>query len=475
MSTVLVVDDHPAVLRGVSSILEKEGFTVIDVCTSDEAVLMAKFGKPVSVVIADLTLSSPWTGEDNAGNTDGLAMIEEMRKYGFNGHSLIYTMHDEPWNVRRMNDAGVDAVVFKGEAPLVLIEAVKTLSEGKAFKGGLFRQLSEKLSYGVLSEKEHKVLEYVAEGKQNNEIATDMVLSEKAVEYHRSNILRKLSVRNMAQAVGKAMSLGMLRLLGGCVVLSAGVAYAEVPQPKEVDLGLSVIWADCNLGAATPYEEGGAFAFGETSVKENYTWETYKYCDGEVYLCHDIGENISGTEYDAAKVLLGNGWRLPTLEESNELAEMCDYGSFEKDGAMYGQFIGPNGGELIMPICGYMSRARRVAVNEQAFYLTGACEYDEGYDKEEDLYVRFLTPITLVLTPAIPLPEWYANASLGGCIRPVKDRTTSVEMLSGVESESMVEEIYTLQGVKVASSIENLTPGAYIIKKGSAVTKRIIH
>lgn len=307
MNTVLVVDDHPAVLRGVSSMLEKEGYTVIEVRTSDEAVLMAKFGKPVSVVIADLTLASQWTGNDNAETTDGLEMIEEMKRNGFTGRSLIYTMHDEPWNVRRMSEAGADAVVFKGEPPMILVEAVKKLANGEEFKDGLFRRLSEKLSYGVLSEKEHKVLQYVAEGKQNNEIATDMILSEKAVEYHRSNILRKLSVRNMAQAVSKAMSMGMLKSIVGCMFISTGVAYAEVPQPKEVDLGLSVLWADCNLGASTPYEAGGAFAYAETSVKDDYTWDTYKYADGEVYLCHYIGENISGTEYDAAKVLLGNG------------------------------------------------------------------------------------------------------------------------------------------------------------------------
>lgn len=184
MDTILVVDDHPAVVRGISAILEKENYKVIEARTFSEAVLMTKYGKQISVVIADLTLASPTSG-DSSEDTDGLLMLEEMRRCGFNGKALIYTMHDEPWNVRRLMESDVDAVVFKGERPGVLVDAVKALAEGSVYNGGVFRRYAGDLSSDLLSEKESIILSQVAEGMQNDEIADSMALSEKTVEYHR--------------------------------------------------------------------------------------------------------------------------------------------------------------------------------------------------------------------------------------------------------------------------------------------------
>ncbi len=478
MDTILVVDDHPAVVRGLSAILEKENFNVMEARSFSEAVLMARYGKNFSVVIADLTLASPTSG-DTSLNSDGLEMIGEMRKCGFEGKTLVYTMHDEPWNVRRLKEAGVDAVVFKGERPAVLIDAVKALVAGEEFKGGLFESYCDQFSSDILSDKEQSILNQVAEGKQNDEIADRLALSEKTVEYHRSNILKKLSARNMTQAIGKAMSMGLLKVMA-LAFLPFAVANADVPQPKEVDLGLSVLWADCNLGASTPYESGGYYSFGELSEKEDYTWETYKHCDGNILYCHDIGESISGTEYDVAHVLLGNGWRMPTMNEISELIDGCSYESFFIDEKAYGRLTTSSGEELILPICGYMSQQRLVYENVNGVYLSGDCEYDEEYDESEGKLMRIQTPLALNMNKTAIL-EGYSNASLGSSIRPVKDRTSSVDMiqenlLNGNESKdsSAKPEIYTLQGVKVGDSLERLPSGIYLLKKGTKVTKVLL-
>lgn len=91
-----------------------------------------------------------------------------------------------------------------------------------------------------------------------------------------------------------------------------------------VDLGLSVLWADCNLGASSWEEDGLALAWGE--LKDNRTGDLkdYRYYVDDQFV--DIGKEISGTEYDAAHVYLGGKWRMPTKDELKELMTLCNYG-----------------------------------------------------------------------------------------------------------------------------------------------------
>ena len=81
-----------------------------------------------------------------------------------------------------------------------------------------------------------------------------------------------------------------------------------------VDLGLpsGTLWASWNVGATAPEESGGYYAWGETEEKTSYTEDTYKYYDQTTQEYINIGEEISGTEYDVAHVMWGDGWRMPT-------------------------------------------------------------------------------------------------------------------------------------------------------------------
>ena len=132
---------------------------------------------------------------------------------------------------------------------------------------------------------------------------------------------------------------------------------------EAVDLGLSVKWATCNVGANSPEEYGDYFAWGEVSQKEEYTEETYKHVkityteDGwgeqtTKYEWTNLGD-ISGTQYDAASVNWGGAWRMPTQAEIIELCESC---TWEK--SMYNDVkgylvIGPNGNSIFLPAAGY--------------------------------------------------------------------------------------------------------------------------
>ena len=105
------------------------------------------------------------------------------------------------------------------------------------------------------------------------------------------------------------------------------VTTSDLAMSSFVDLGLSVKWAACNLGATSPDEPGDYFAWGETKTKEKteFTQYNYLYYDsiGDVYI--NLGNDIAGTQYDAATKTLGNGYRMPTREETAELRNKCKW------------------------------------------------------------------------------------------------------------------------------------------------------
>lgn len=121
-----------------------------------------------------------------------------------------------------------------------------------------------------------------------------------------------------------------------------------------VDLGLSVKWASCNLGSSTPAGKGGYYAWGETSTKTEYSEKNYAYYkEGSGYT--DIGENIAGTQYDAATVNLGKDWRMPTKDEVKELCDKCTFTYGEVDGVKGYYATGKNGNSIFLPCYGYKS------------------------------------------------------------------------------------------------------------------------
>lgn len=129
--------------------------------------------------------------------------------------------------------------------------------------------------------------------------------------------------------------------------------------PIAVDLGLSVKWASCNVGAESPEEYGDYFAWGETEEKSDYDWETYKWWsdangDGqsEENEMIDIGNNISGTKYDVAHVKWGGGWRMPTKNEIQELVDRCSW-KMTIYSEVNGYLVtGPNGNSIFLPAAG---------------------------------------------------------------------------------------------------------------------------
>lgn len=156
------------------------------------------------------------------------------------------------------------------------------------------------------------------------------------------------------------------------LLLSGGVSGQE-SEIKALDIGLSVKWADRNIGAHAPSDAGRYFAWGELRRKKVYSETTYLYMDEGAYI--DIGQDISGTEYDVAFMRLGDGWRMPTIYEVAELFSMCYKVIEECDGMLGIKAVGPNGRSIFLPAAGGKVENEKDGVGVIGMYWTSTRAY----------------------------------------------------------------------------------------------------
>lgn len=126
-----------------------------------------------------------------------------------------------------------------------------------------------------------------------------------------------------------------------------------------VDLGLSVKWASCNLGAQKPYEIGSWFSWGETSPKKRFKMSDYSYYRGfwanNSPLEYNMDDQITTLQLcnDAARAKMGGDWRIPTSQEWNELLNECQIKQTLKGTVKGFVFTGPSGNSIFFPCSGF--------------------------------------------------------------------------------------------------------------------------
>lgn len=166
-------------------------------------------------------------------------------------------------------------------------------------------------------------------------------------------------------------------------------SYGNCNGYEYVDLGLSVKWATCNIGSTLPQHYGTFMAWGETAEKDVYYWDYYRFMtpdyhnwegcskyqvadnqkrgvwyDGDTF----VGDNIRtlSNDDDAATVLRGSGWRMPTKAEMNELVTKCHW-RWINDGYRKGYIVERKGRAIFIPAAG--------CAYEYAYYGTGSYGY----------------------------------------------------------------------------------------------------
>lgn len=154
---------------------------------------------------------------------------------------------------------------------------------------------------------------------------------------------------------------------------------------EAVDLGLSVKWADRNLGAEDNADYGPYFAWGELTFKEEYSDNTYKFFSNKSMSKYNEadGRNTLEPKDDAATVVLGRHWRIPTVKEIEELVTKCRWiRSSETDSNgddVYGyRVVGLNGNSIFLPSAGYFDYNRIFSDGYSGLYWSSSLDKDNN-------------------------------------------------------------------------------------------------
>ena len=205
-ATILVVDDHELVLRGITQILQQSfpAEEILNASTGEDALSFLK-NKAVDLMSVDLELA----------DMSGFNLIDYVRASHPSIKILVNTVHDEIWTVKRLTERYVEGIVFKSARAQNYVEAVKTLLEGRVFYDAGAKLLMKSIrnqsaEESSLSMREIEVLRLIADGLNTIEIATRLGVKPNTIETHRRHLLEKLDVHNSAELVRRAISSGLL-------------------------------------------------------------------------------------------------------------------------------------------------------------------------------------------------------------------------------------------------------------------------
>ncbi len=133
-----------------------------------------------------------------------------------------------------------------------------------------------------------------------------------------------------------------------------------------VDLGLSVKWATCNVGASQSHEYGNYYAYSKTHTKDKSTKD-----DNQTY--NTSMDDISGNPgYNVVTANWGDLWRLPTNEEIDELINKCTWQWMKQNDVNGFKVTGPNGNSIFLPAAGHYNEASPCNVGKKGYYLTSS-------------------------------------------------------------------------------------------------------
>lgn len=210
---ILLADDHTVVRKGLRMLLEGQpGFSVIaDAADGREAVSLAEKHTP-DVVVMDVAMPS----------LNGIEAARQILTKVPQTAVVFLSMHSDEAYVLKALKAGARAYLLKDSAEYDLINAIRAVNEGKAFFSpaiskmlveDYMRQMREREvedSYELLTTREREILQLLAEGKNNKEVATVLNLSLYTVETHRSNIFQKLNLHSSAELILYAVRKGVI-------------------------------------------------------------------------------------------------------------------------------------------------------------------------------------------------------------------------------------------------------------------------
>lgn len=210
---VLLADDHPLFRDGLAALLRARGMTVVGEANNGvEALELARASKP-ELILMDV----------NMPQMDGLEATRRIKAELPETKIVILTVSDEDENLFQAIKFGAEGYLLKNLQSQAFFDLIDGIGRGEA---PISRELATKIldefsrrlkddakvaNSEDLTDREKQVLELVAEGSTNRDIASRLNVTENTVKYHLKNILEKLHLRNRAQAVAYAMQAGLLK------------------------------------------------------------------------------------------------------------------------------------------------------------------------------------------------------------------------------------------------------------------------
>lgn len=192
----------------------------------------------------------------------------------------------------------------------------------------------------------------------------------------------------------------------------------------DVDLGLpsGTLWADRNVGAASPEDYGDYFAWGETTTKSDYEWSTLKYCEdntGDSFSKYNTQSQYGNVDNkttlersdDAATANWGSGWCMPTQQQFQELNDNCTWTWTTRNGKNGYEVKGKNGNSLFLPAAGFRGGTALYFAGSGGYYWSSSLDtaYPDG-----GRYLYFYSG-------GVSPDDWYGR-QVGQSVRAVRCR-----------------------------------------------------
>ncbi|HEY0803190.1 MAG TPA: response regulator transcription factor, partial [Steroidobacteraceae bacterium] len=203
---ILIADDHELFRRGVAAeLIQVPGWVVVaEAVNGRDAVAMADELKP-DIVVLDLTMPV----------LNGLEAARRIISAEPSARILILTAHESEQLVREVLSAGARGYVLKSDAGRILVAALQAVLDGRSFfttnvarmvlDGYLRSEPRDAVALPALSSREREIVQLLAEGNSNKDIARALKISVKTAETHRSNIMRKMAFESLPQLVRHAI------------------------------------------------------------------------------------------------------------------------------------------------------------------------------------------------------------------------------------------------------------------------------